>query len=244
MRGVEVDRLERVGRALRDARGAHEVKRVRDALGHRAVALGLLAVGEAQRPGMDLVHVGVAARREGAHEVERRGGLGVGAQHPLGVGLAGVAGEGEVVDDVPAVGGKLLAPHCLERSRARLGELAAHAPDLHHRHLGAVGQHHGHLEHDLEGVADRVGRELGEALGAVAALEQERLARRRASELGPEPARARPRRRAAGSGRAAPPPRPAPRRRRSRASARGDARASRSCSKPSSSGPPASGRQG
>ena len=40
------------------------------------------------------------------------------------------------------------------------------------------GQHHRHLQEDAEEVADVVGAVLGEALGAIAALQQERLARR------------------------------------------------------------------
>ena len=60
--------------------------------------------------------------------------------------------------------------------RARLGELAGHAADLDHRHGAAEGQHDRHLQQHAEGVADVVGMELGEALGAVAALEQESLA--------------------------------------------------------------------
>ena len=41
---------------------------------------------------------------------------------------------------------------------------------------GAEGQHHRHLQEHAQRVADVVGVELGEGLGAVAALEQERLA--------------------------------------------------------------------
>ena len=49
-------------------------------------------------------------------------------------------------------------------------------PDLDHRHAGAVGQHHGHLQDDLELVPDAVGGEVVERLGAVAGLEEEGLA--------------------------------------------------------------------
>ena len=61
---------------------------------------------------------------------------------------------------------------------ARLGELAGDAPDLHHRHAGGEGQHHRHLQQHAERVADIVGMELGEALRAIAALQQESLALR------------------------------------------------------------------
>ena len=60
--------------------------------------------------------------------------------------------------------------------RAGLGELAGDAADLHHRQRRREGQHHRHLQEDAEEVADVVGVVLGEALGAVAALQQERLA--------------------------------------------------------------------
>ena len=65
----------------------------------------------------------------------------------------------------------------LGRRGARLGELAGDAADLHHRRAAGKGQHHRHLQEDAEEVADVVGAVLGEALGAVAALQQESLAR-------------------------------------------------------------------
>jgi hypothetical protein len=73
-----------------------------------------------------------------------------------------------------------------------LGELARHAADLHDRQLRRVGQHHRHLEDDAEGVADVVRMELGEAFGAVAALEQERLARGNLGQIRPVRSRASP----------------------------------------------------
>jgi hypothetical protein len=125
---------------------------------------------------MDLVDVGVAARREGAQEVQRRRGLEIGLEHPVGVRDPRLGGEVEAVDDVALVGWQLLAVDRLGGGRTWLGELAGHAAHLHNGHLGAVGEHHRHLQDHLEGVADVVGRELGEAFGAVAALEEEGLA--------------------------------------------------------------------
>ncbi len=66
----------------------------------------------------------------------------------------------------------------LGRRRARLGELPGDAADLHHRRGRREGQHHRHLQEDAEEIADVVGAVLGEALGAIAALEQESLAGR------------------------------------------------------------------
>ena len=94
-----------------------------------------------------------------------------------GSGRRAAGRELEAVDVVAAVGRQLDVADLLDVGRARLGELAGHAAELHHRHAGAVGQHDGHLQQHAEGVADVVGGEVGEALGAVAALQQEGLAR-------------------------------------------------------------------
>src|ERR671911_297868 len=62
--------------------------------------------------------------------------------------------------------------------RARLGELASDAADLHDGRTAREGEHDGHLQEHPEEIADVVGGMLREALGAIAALEQERLAGR------------------------------------------------------------------
>jgi hypothetical protein len=67
-------------------------------------------------------------------------------------------------------------PSIVSVGRARLGELAGHAANLHHRLLAGEGHHHRHLQQHAEGVADVVGMELGEAFRAIATLQQERLA--------------------------------------------------------------------
>ncbi len=84
--------------------------------------------------------------------------------------------EIEAVDDVAAIGRQGHAVLRLGVGRARLGELPGEPAELDHRAAGAEGQHHRHLQQHLEGVADVVRVELGEALGAVAALQQEGLA--------------------------------------------------------------------
>ena len=58
----------------------------------------------------------------------------------------------------------------------RLGELPGDPADLHHRLGAAEGQHDRHLQEHPEEVADIVGAMLGEAFGAIAALQQETLA--------------------------------------------------------------------
>ena len=132
---------------------------------------------------MDLVEVRIAALRERAQQVERGGGLVVAAHHALRIRRAALGGEGDIVDVVAAIGGEGDAVDRLGVGRARLGELPGHAADLHDRQLRRIGQHDRHLEDDAERVADIVRVELGEALGTVAALEEERLARRDLGQL-------------------------------------------------------------
>ena len=122
---------------------------------------------------MHLVHVGEAALGEGAQQVEAGGGLVVGLQQALRVRHAAGGVELDAVDDIATVGRQGHAAEGLVIGRARLGELAGHAPDLDHRAAGGEGHDDGHLQQHLEGVADLRRAELGEALGAVAALQQE-----------------------------------------------------------------------
>ena len=159
-------------------------KRLGDLLGELLVAVaGRAVLDEAQLPPMHMLEIGIAALREGAQQIERRGRLAIGHQHALRVGHARRLGELDVVDDVAAIARQLLAVLRLGRRRARLGELAGDAADLHHRRAAGIGQHHRHLQEHAEEVADVVGAMLGEALGAIAALQQEGLARGHAREL-------------------------------------------------------------
>ena len=117
-----------------DADGAHEAQRLGDLVGQRLVALALRAVGdEAEHPLMHVLEVGVAARREGAEQVQRRRRLPVGHLLPRRIGRARLLGEGDVVDDVAAIARQLDVALPLRRRGARLGELAGDAADLHHR---------------------------------------------------------------------------------------------------------------
>ena len=186
--GVEIgDAHLRMGLRV-DADRAHEVERLGDAVGELAVSSRERRVlHEAEHPAMDVLEVGVAAGREGSQEVQRRGRLPVGLGLAPRIGRARVRRERDVVDDVAAVARQFGVADRLGRGRARLRELSGDAAELHHRRRAGEGEHHGHLQEDTEEVADVVGRMLGEALGAVAALEQERLAgrdlRERALEL-------------------------------------------------------------
>ncbi len=131
---------------------------------------------------MRVLEVGVAAGGEGADQVQRRGRLPIRLELAVRIGDARFRREGDVVDDVAAVARQLDAVLHLGVGRARLGELAGDAPDLHHRQRAGEGEYHRHLQEDAEEIADVIGRVLGEALGAIAALEQERLARRDAGQ--------------------------------------------------------------
>ena len=166
-----------------EAYGAHEAERLGDAVGEHLVALGLRAVlHESQHPAMDVLEIGVAAVGESAQKVERRGRLAIGFQLPAWVGLARGGREFDVVDDVAAIGRQGDAVHRLEVGGAGLGELASDAADLYDGRSGGEGHDHRHLQEDPEEIADVVGRMLAETLGAIAALEQKRVARRRLAQ--------------------------------------------------------------
>ena len=85
-------------------------------------------------------------------------------------------GELVGVDRVAAVGGQRDALAGLGVVAARLGELPRHPAHLDHGQAAAVHEHDRHLQDRLDAAADGVGGRVGEGLGAVAALEQERLA--------------------------------------------------------------------
>ena len=172
--GVEVDPVELVGVG---ADRLHERERAVDVVGHRLV---LLAGGglahEVGVPGVHLAQVGVAAGDEGPHEVQRRRGRVVDVDEPLRVVGAGVGGEVEAVDGVAAVGRQGDVATGLEVGRPGLGVLTRDPAHLHDRHRGGVRQHDRHLEEHPQLVADVVGGDAVERLGAVTPLEQERLA--------------------------------------------------------------------
>src|ERR1700722_1725877 len=166
-----------------EADGAHEGERLGDPVGQFLVALGQGAVlDEAQHPAMDVLEIGVAAGGEGAQKVERRSGLAIGVQLPARIGLARRRRELDVVDNVAAIGRQSDAVDRLDVGRARLRELPGDATDLHDGRRGGEGHDHRHLQEHPEEIADVVGRMFAEALGAISALQQERIARGRLPE--------------------------------------------------------------
>ena len=125
---------------------------------------------------MHAAEIGKTAGGERAQQIERRRRLPVRHQLALWIRDTRLRGEGDVVDDVAPIARQLDTVDLLGIRRARFGELAGDAADLHHRQRAGIGQHDGHLQQHTEEVANIVGAVLGKALGAVAALQQERLA--------------------------------------------------------------------
>ena len=63
---------------------AHEAERLGDAVGQFLIARGLRAVlDETQHPAMRVLEIGIAARREGAQQIQRRGRLAIGIELTL-----------------------------------------------------------------------------------------------------------------------------------------------------------------
>jgi hypothetical protein len=133
------------------------------------------ALDEVGVPRVHLAQVGVAARREGTREVERRGRGVVDVDEPLRIVRAGLGGEVEAVDRVAAVGRQGHAVAGLGVARAGLRVLAGQAADLDDGDARRVGQHDRHRQQDPQLVADVLRRHALERLGAVAALQEERF---------------------------------------------------------------------
>ena len=118
---------------------------------------------------------------------------------PLRVGRARPRREVEVVDHVAAVGRQRRRRRGSRSSLLRgLAYWPAIRPILTTGSAGAVGEHDRHLQDRLDPVADVVGGRRGERLGAVAALQHERLARARPRPAGRAACRTRRRTPAAG----------------------------------------------
>ena len=94
----------------------------------------------------------------------------------IGSGCAIRGGERVAVDEIAAVRGQRDAVARLGVGRARLRVLPGDAADADHGRARAVDQHERHLQQDLQLRRDRIGLAVVEALGAIAAVEQERVA--------------------------------------------------------------------
>ena len=146
-------------------------------MGEFLVTLRLRAVlDERQHPLVRVRKIRITAGGESAQQIERRRRLPVGLELAAWIGSACFRRKVDAVDDVAAIGRQLHRAAFFDRRRTRLGELSGDAADLHHRRRRGIGQHHRHLQEQPEEIADVVGAVLGEALGAIATLEEECLA--------------------------------------------------------------------
>ena len=159
--------------AVGHAAGTHEAQPAVDLGGQRLVArTGRRGADEFPVPVVHQVQRRKARRRQRAHQVHRGAGVGVGPHQPRRVVLARRGVGGEAVDHVAAVGPQAQR---VEVGRPGLGVLTGDAGHLDHRHAGAVGQHHRHLQQRADIAPDVGFGVVGERLRAVAALQQKRL---------------------------------------------------------------------
>ena len=100
------------------------------------------------------------------------------AQHSRRIGRPAGGIERRPVDDVAAIGGQRHAAARFHVRRARLGELAGDPCDLDHRDTQPLGDPRAHRFEQGDCRADARRVAFAEGFGAVAALEDERLARR------------------------------------------------------------------
>ncbi|VVN58817.1 hypothetical protein PS685_02935 [Pseudomonas fluorescens] len=159
------------------AAGTHKGEGFIDTVGQLAVFLCQGRVGdEVQVPLVHLVQVGKAALGKGAQQVQGGGGLVIGLQQAFRVWHAAFFIKADAVDDIASIGRQGHAVDGFVIGRARLGELPGHAPDLDHRAPCREGHDNGHLQQDLERVANLGCRKLRKTLGTITALKQKRPA--------------------------------------------------------------------
>ena len=177
--GVDVDLAQTGVRLDVHPAGAHELQRPLDVARDLLVAAALRARRhELLGPGVHAVEGGEPALGERPQQVQRRGRLMVGLHEAVGRGDPGRGGGRRVVHAVAAEHGDLVVADQLGERRPGLGELTGDPADLHDRHPHRVHEDDRHLEDHAQLLTDVVGGEVLEALGAVACLEQERVAGR------------------------------------------------------------------
>ncbi len=135
---------------------------------------------------LGMMQVGESTLDQRANEVEREGGAFIAAEQELRVGRSRLRRELGAVDDIAAVTGKLYAVAGFGIGRAGFGVLTGKPADANHGATAADHQDQAHLHQHLEHVGDAARRAIGEALGAIAALQDEALAIGGFGELGAE----------------------------------------------------------
>mmetsp|Transcript_25232 Transcript_25232/g.54844 ORF Transcript_25232/g.54844 Transcript_25232/m.54844 type:complete len:290 (-) Transcript_25232:475-1344(-) len=142
MAGVELSFThQRAGRV--HTAGNHELNCLIHALGQVQVGLTLRAVlHELQVPLADPSQSTIAAIREAPEQVQSGSRLIVSTDQAEGVRNACVSGELRPVDDISTVGRQFHITNLLHISRARLGELASNAAQLHNWDTTTKSQHH------------------------------------------------------------------------------------------------------
>ncbi len=165
-------------RARVDAARSHEPECALDVVCQDGVPLSLERRGgdELVIPGMHAREVGKPALREGAEQVERRRRLVIGRQETLRVGPASLGRGLLAVHQMSPERRDLLPVDELVGRGPGLGELPGDPAQLDDGQARPVHQDDGHLQEDLQAIADGGGPEVVERLGAIACLQQERPA--------------------------------------------------------------------
>ena len=175
MRGVEIGAIEVVQRLARDR--FHEAHSVADRRDHARVFVGQWRMADpVQAPVFGMVQVGETAVDQRAHEIHRHRRARMRLQQAARIGRTRSEFELGAIDDVAAVAwqGRAVARFGVGRTRLRV--LARKAADAHDRLAQPVHEHEAHLQQHLQAVRDDLGRAVAEALGAIAALQQEAFA--------------------------------------------------------------------
>ncbi len=177
MAGEEVDFVQAAVGFGVDATGAHEPQGAIDLGGEAFVLLALWASGdELLRPGMDPAQIGKTTFDEGAQQVERRCALVVGLDEALGIGVRDASVGPSPLTMWPRKLGSCTSPTISNGDERGLANCPAIRPTLTTGTPSRIGQHDGHLQDDAQLFTDVDRRELLEALGTVACLQQEGIA--------------------------------------------------------------------
>ena len=173
---VTREQLDRAQRAVVDAARGHEPQAAVDLGSDPLVALpGAGAAHEIHIPLVQPVQIGQAGAGDRASQVHRGRRVGVGTDEPPRVRPPRLVGRFEPMDHVAAIrrqtgGVGVRGP--------RLGVLAGDPSNLDDRHRRSVRQDNRHLQQRPDRAAQMRLGVLGEGLGAIPALQQERLAAR------------------------------------------------------------------